>query len=165
MKIRKKAIEVSLSLTSGAYQTSLVSYFTHRDLFPALMRYIQEVEKSGDTFEPFLLLGLLANYNRFEYRNPYRARMEDFVNESSIQKLLYGFRNTCKGSRNRYVAILDDVPHGWSLSSALTAIGLGILAPVKAIAAKGDAEDEKESFDTLYVFEKLNTYICGLTDR
>ena len=36
--LRKKAVEVALSITSGAYQTSLVSYFTHRDLFPALMK-------------------------------------------------------------------------------------------------------------------------------
>jgi hypothetical protein len=25
-------------MTSGAYKTSLVSYFTHRDLFPSLMK-------------------------------------------------------------------------------------------------------------------------------
>lgn len=37
-EIRSKAIDVALSLTSGAYQTSLVSYFAHRDLFPALMK-------------------------------------------------------------------------------------------------------------------------------
>ena len=36
--VRKKAIEVALSLTAGAYQTGLVSYFTHKDLFPALMK-------------------------------------------------------------------------------------------------------------------------------
>ena len=36
--VRKKAIEAALSLTSGAYQTSLVSYFTYRDLFPSLMK-------------------------------------------------------------------------------------------------------------------------------
>lgn len=38
VEVRQKAIQVALSLTSGAYQTSLVSYFTHRDLFPALMK-------------------------------------------------------------------------------------------------------------------------------
>lgn len=38
--VRQKAIEVALSLTSGAWQTSLVSYFTHRDLFPALMKVL-----------------------------------------------------------------------------------------------------------------------------
>ena len=36
--VRLKAIQVVLSLTAGAYQTSLISYFTHRDLFPALMK-------------------------------------------------------------------------------------------------------------------------------
>ena len=36
--IRQKAIEVAIALTAGAYQTSLVSYFTHRDLFPCLMK-------------------------------------------------------------------------------------------------------------------------------
>ena len=35
---RRKAIEAALSVVSGAYQTSLLSYFTHRDLFPALMK-------------------------------------------------------------------------------------------------------------------------------
>lgn len=36
--VRQKAIGVAIALTSGAYQTSLVSYFTHRDLFPSLMK-------------------------------------------------------------------------------------------------------------------------------
>lgn len=36
--VRLKAIQVVLSLTAGAYQTSLISYFTHRDLFPALVK-------------------------------------------------------------------------------------------------------------------------------
>ena len=36
--VRQKAIEAALSVVSGAYQTSLLSYFTHRDLFPSLMK-------------------------------------------------------------------------------------------------------------------------------
>ncbi len=36
--VRQKAIQAVLSLTSGAYQTGLMSYFTHRDLFPSLMK-------------------------------------------------------------------------------------------------------------------------------
>lgn len=39
--VRLKAIQVVLSFTAGAYQTSLISYFTHRDLFPALMKVLQ----------------------------------------------------------------------------------------------------------------------------
>ena len=36
--IRQKAVDVALALTAGAYQTSLVSYFIHKDLFPALTK-------------------------------------------------------------------------------------------------------------------------------
>ena len=43
VEIRSKAIDVALSLTSGAYQTSLVSYFAHRDLFPALIKVSMNV--------------------------------------------------------------------------------------------------------------------------
>ena len=39
--VRRKALDSALSLTAGAYQTSLVSYFSHRDLFPALMKVFQ----------------------------------------------------------------------------------------------------------------------------
>jgi hypothetical protein len=36
--IRRKAIQVALGVACGAFQTGLLSYFTHRDLFPALMK-------------------------------------------------------------------------------------------------------------------------------
>jgi hypothetical protein len=35
---RRKAVDTALSMVSGSYQTSLVTYFIHRDLFPALMK-------------------------------------------------------------------------------------------------------------------------------
>lgn len=38
VELRRKAIRVAIAMTSGAYKTSLVSYFTHRDLFPSLMK-------------------------------------------------------------------------------------------------------------------------------
>lgn len=36
--VRRKAIQVALCIACGAFQTGLLSYFTHRDLFPALMK-------------------------------------------------------------------------------------------------------------------------------
>ena len=111
-----------------------------------LRQYIQDCELSSSTFEAFLLLGLLANYNKFEYRNPYRTRLEDFVNESTIQRIVQGFGNICSQSMNMYAAIEDDVPEGWTLSSTLTYIGLGVLAPIKAIspiAISADTADEQ----------------------
>lgn len=38
MEARRKAIQVALCIACGAFQTGLLSYFTHKDLFPALMK-------------------------------------------------------------------------------------------------------------------------------
>ncbi|MCJ1309059.1 hypothetical protein MMC25_002714 [Agyrium rufum] len=144
LDVRRKAIQVSLSLTSGAYQTSLVSYFTHRDLFPALIKYIQDLEEPSEASEAFVLLGLLANYNKFEYRNPYRQRLADFVNQDIIRKLLRGVGSSCTSIRTGYSSIQEDVPETWNLSNALTSLGLGILAPVKAIVPLPEADTNEQ---------------------
>lgn len=152
LDIRQKAISTALALTAGAYHTSLLSYFSYRDLFPALMKYVQDSEDPATTFKAFLLLGLLANYNKFEFRNPYRARLEDFVNEATIQKIVGGLGHTCTMSRDRYVLIQEDVTEGWNLSSALTYIGLSVLAPTKPTPVPAAMPDEvKEDFSDLCV--------------
>lgn len=38
MEIRQKAVEVALAVTSGAYQTSLLTYLIQRDMFPSLTK-------------------------------------------------------------------------------------------------------------------------------
>lgn len=95
-------------------------------------------------FEAFLLLGLLANYNKFEFRNPYRLRLEDFVNETVIEKIVRGLGQTCSQTRDDYVALLEDVNEGWSLSSALNYIGLGMLAPAKATPVTTNVDNAKD---------------------
>ncbi|KAL8706895.1 MAG: hypothetical protein Q9225_007896, partial [Loekoesia sp. 1 TL-2023] len=179
IEIRQKAIQVAIALTAGAYQTSLVSYFTHRDLFPCLMKektdwkkYIQDIDTPVRIFEPFLLLGLLANYNKFEFRNPYRSRLEDFVDDAAIQKIVRGLGATCSRSRDRYVAIQEDIEEGWTLSSTLKYIGLGALAPSRSSTPTPNAEDAKDSFATLpdtdasvllavYDFTNANKLFCS----
>lgn len=157
--VRQKAIDNALALTAGAYHTSLVSYFSYRDLFPALMKYMQDSESPALTFKSFLLLGLLANYNKFEFRNPYRARLEDFVNETIIQKIVRGLGAACTASRNRYVVIKEDVAEGWNLSSTLKYIGLGILAPARPMPISTTKPDEaKKDFSDLWVLHaKIGT--------
>lgn len=149
VELRQKAIDTALALTAGAYQTSLVSYFSYRDLFPALMKYMQDSDRRDMTFTAFLLLGLLANYNKFEFRNPYRARLEDFVNEATIQKIVVALGETSSASRDHYVAIQDDIAEGWNLSSALSYIGLGILAPSKPAVAASRPEEPRGDFSDL----------------
>ncbi|KAK6845301.1 membrane protein [Apiospora arundinis] len=87
LEVRQGAVQVVLAITSGAYQTSLLTYFIHRDLFPAMMKFIQDSDSPTRVLEPFMLLGLLANYNKFEFQNPYQLRLNDFVNEAAIQKV------------------------------------------------------------------------------
>ena len=115
-----------------------------------LPKYIQDSEDGEfHAFEPFLLLGLLSNYNQFEFRNPYRTRLEDFVNESTIHNLVQDFGISCANSRNKYVAFQDDLPEGWNLSTTLTYIGLGVLAPVKSITPVPVSDEGKEAITAL----------------
>ncbi|KAL4970810.1 ARMH3 family protein [Aspergillus stella-maris] len=149
-EIRFKAIRTAIAMTSGAYKTSLVSYFTHRDLFPSIMKLVHESESPMQVFEPFLLLGLLANYNKFEFQNPYQLRLDDFVNETSIQKIVKGVGTSCGALRNGYVAVQDDSPEGWTLMGTLMYFGLGVLSPNKKEKPRAPSlEEAKEMFAAL----------------
>ncbi|KAI9812386.1 MAG: hypothetical protein M1832_000421 [Thelocarpon impressellum] len=172
LTLRRKAIEVALSLTSGAYHTGLISYFTHRDLFPSLMKYIQDAEDGSRAFEPFVLLGLLVNYNKFEFQNPYRLRLDDFVNEGAIQKIVHAIGMTCAAARNDYTAVQDDLPEGWTFTSTMNYLGLGALTSgAKAAAPAPSPEAAKALFAALpnhraavllatYDFANANKLFC-----
>ncbi|KAL9576003.1 MAG: hypothetical protein Q9212_007477, partial [Teloschistes hypoglaucus] len=112
-------------------------------------QYIQETESPARVLEPFLLLGLLANYNKFEFRNPYRLKLEDFVNEVAIQKIIRGFGAICSQSRDQYVAVQDDIGEGWTWSSTLKYIGLGVLAPSRSSTPTRNTEETKDQFAEL----------------
>jgi hypothetical protein len=143
-------------MTSGAYSTGLVSYFTHRDLFPSLMKFVQDSETHLQNLSPFVLLGLLANYNKFEFQNPYRVRLDDFVNEVTIKKVVYCVGATCAMARDKYVAVQDDLPEGWNISSTLAFIGLGALtsAAAKPAVVTLTPEEAKARFAILFVLSK-----------
>ena len=116
----------------------------------ASSQYIQDSDNPELVFKPFLLLGLLANYNRFEFRNPYRLRLEDFVNESAILKITQGIGSACSHCRSSYVALQEDAAEGWTVGSTLTYIGLGVLASSKGAApAQSKVGDMKEGFADL----------------
>ncbi|KAF2107274.1 hypothetical protein BDV96DRAFT_506423 [Lophiotrema nucula] len=145
LSLRAKAIRTALSLTATAFGTGLPSYFTHRDLFPSLMKYIQDCEDNAQILPALYFLGLLVNYNKFEFQNPYRLRLDDFVNDAIIQKMVTGFGVTCSTLRDAYVAVQDDLPEGWTLGSTLNYIGLGVLAPGSRPSTPVPAPDEAKS--------------------
>ena len=151
-----------------------MTYLTQRDLFPAVIKvteslslsyqkttndsikYIHEIEEQ--TFAPFLLLGLLANYNKFEFQNPYQNRLEDFVNESSMSQIVYSIGRVYGQIRDSYVEVQDDMPEGWTLSSTLTFVGLRALSPdPKNKKVPPSEEEAKELFNAL---PSLEASIC-----
>ena len=90
---------------------------------------IQDADTPGRIIKPFTLLGLLANYNKFESQNLYQMRLNDFVNEASIQRIILSVGHACRTLRAQYVAVQDDLPEGWSLASTMKMMGLGAIAP------------------------------------
>ncbi|TDZ24839.1 UPF0588 membrane protein [Colletotrichum orbiculare MAFF 240422] len=151
LELRQKAVEVVLAVTAGAYQTSLLTYFIQRDLFPAVMKFISDADSATRILYPFTLLGLLANYNKFEFQNPYQMRLSDFVNEASITKIIRCVGATCQTLRTRYVDVQEDLPEGWSLNGTLRMMGLGVVArgPKPEKKPVYDAETMKTMFTNL----------------
>lgn len=146
--LRLKAVRTTLSITAAGFHTALPSYFTHRDLFPSLMKYIQDCEDSAEVLPAFYLLGLLTNYNKFEFQNPYRLRLDDFVNDAIIQDMIRCFGDNCVKLRDAYIAVQEDMPEGWTLGSTLSYIGLSALAPSSRPATPVPAPDEAKSLFT-----------------
>jgi len=154
--LRRNAIRTTLAMTAAGFNTVLPSYLTHRDLFPALMKYIQDCNDGDDVLPAFYLLGLLVNYNKFEFQNPYRLRLDDFVNDAIIHKIVAAFGHTCIRLRDAYVAVQDDMPEAWTLGSTLNYFGLGVLAPASRPATPTPGPDETKSlFAALYVVSSL----------
>ncbi|KAF9698630.1 hypothetical protein EKO04_003386 [Ascochyta lentis] len=150
LALRRKAVRATLSITAAGFHTALPSYFTHRDLFPSLMKYIQDAEDSAQVLPALYLLGLLSNYNKFEFQNPYRLRLDDFVNDAIIRDMITCFGTTCQDIRDVYVAIQDDMPEAWSLGSTLRTIGLGVLAPgSRPTTPTPNLEETKSLFSAL----------------
>ena len=101
--------------------------------------------------EPFVLTGLLANYNKFEVHNQYRIRFSDFVNDETIQNMIEAVGWTCTLLRELYIAIQDDTPATWTIGGTLSYVGLGSLAGVKPAAPVLTEEQQKELFQEQYV--------------
>lgn len=90
------------------------------------------------------MTGLLANYNKFESHNQYRVRLADFVNEETMTKVVQSIAWTTTVLRERYIAIQDDTPVGWSIGGTLSYVGLGSLAGAKKSAALVLTEDQQK---------------------
>jgi hypothetical protein len=145
-ELRRKAVRTAIAVVAGGYQTALISYFVHRDFFPASMKLLQQLESPLEASEPFVLIGLLANYNKFEMNNQYRARFAEFADEETMEKAIETMSWTSVLLREKYVAIVDDTPAGWSVSNTLSYVGLGRLAGAQPATPALTEEQQKQEF-------------------
>ncbi|EPQ63839.1 Bgt-3334 [Blumeria graminis f. sp. tritici] len=135
------ALDQTIKMGRSCNYSAFMFYYTNI--------FVQESQTLSHPVGSFILLGLLANYNKFEIQNPYQLRLDDFVNEVTIQKLIRSVGYTCASLRDDYVAVQHDLPEGWSISNTLSMIGLGVLAPVKQATPAYDPEITKEMFAKL----------------
>lgn len=105
--------------------------------------------------EPFLLVGLLANYDKFETHNQYKVRLADHVDGAGMEKVIESIGWTCKLLQERYVAILDDSPAVWSIGGTLSYVGLGALARTKAPAPVLSEDEQRTLFAEQYASSNL----------
>ena len=110
---------------------------------------MREVDDSSHNVKAVLLLSLLVNYNKFEFQNPYQNRVEDFVNEGAIQSITRSIGFACAHARDRYVAVQDDTPEGWGLTTALVYVGLRSLTPEAKRKPPPSEDEAKRLFSSL----------------
>lgn len=107
---------------------------------------IQQLDSPLRAAEPFLLTGLLSNYNKFEAANQYWTRFADFVNNEAMKATVESVGWTSTLLQQRYVAIQDDTPAAWSIGGTLSYVGLGSLTGAKAAPPALTEEQQRELF-------------------
>ena len=76
-------------------------------------------------------------------------RLEDFLNKSTIQKVCNDVGHITASLRDAYLGVQGDVDESWSITNALSYIGLnGLTSPGKATRSTSEHE-LKAAYSTL----------------
>ncbi|GAA5926173.1 hypothetical protein JCM1841_001582, partial [Sporobolomyces salmonicolor] len=123
ISIRHRILQLALLIVASVNQGSINAYFLRRDLFSTLVAFVADEVTQQFAFESALLLGILANFRKTEARNPYGVRIEDFVEEGVMSRIIEVVQTVCIRARDSYVAIIDDAPP--SFVASLTSLVFG----------------------------------------
>ncbi|OAL68156.1 hypothetical protein A7C99_0553 [Trichophyton rubrum] len=79
-----------------------------------------------------------------------KLRLNDFVNEIAIRKVVRGAGVACASLRNSYISVQDDLPEGWNWNTTLSFFSFGFLAPGRRHQSQPlTVEEMKERFKVL----------------
>jgi len=84
----------------------------YNDIFTSLVTYISTTTSSTERLRTSVLLALLSTYNKHESANPYQSRLQDFINEVVMQRIIECVGLVSKSSREAYTSIQDDAVEG-----------------------------------------------------
>ncbi|GAA5985263.1 hypothetical protein JCM5350_005568 [Sporobolomyces pararoseus] len=122
--LRHAALQFTLLLVSTLSTSNLASYFLRRDLFSGLVSFIIDEKTKKYAFDASLLIGLLAGYREVRddtgdeqeqekgevTKNPYSVRIEDFIEEATMTRIIDLITTVLLRSRDAYLSIQDDSP-------------------------------------------------------
>lgn len=80
------AIRTTIVAAGGSFNTSLATYFMNREMFVSINAFIDSPTSDLYVGDAFSLIGVLAVYGKLEASNPYRRRLADFVDHTSMLK-------------------------------------------------------------------------------
>lgn len=83
--LRRAAIRLALVFVASNGQNSINAFMLRRDLFTTLANLMHDPETTSMAFNAALLIGLLANFRKFEARNPVLMRLEDLVDDQVMR--------------------------------------------------------------------------------
>ncbi|KAG0294966.1 hypothetical protein BGZ97_004935 [Linnemannia gamsii] len=111
LQMQVVALRLAVALACGndnVNKNSLNEYFMQKDIFPSLIKFFVKVESIELAFEAMSLLGLLANYNKYETQNRYLASLAALNDDTILQKMAMVITHTCDKMRKSYTEVMDD---------------------------------------------------------
>ncbi|KAF9431602.1 hypothetical protein BGZ76_000086 [Entomortierella beljakovae] len=109
--IQIAALKLASALACGndnVNKNSLNEYFMQKDIFASLIKFFVKVDSVDLAFEALALLGLLANYNKYETQNPYLAHLTALKDDAVFRKMSMVIVTTCDNMRSSYMEVVDD---------------------------------------------------------
>ncbi|KAF9585648.1 hypothetical protein BGW38_001366 [Lunasporangiospora selenospora] len=111
LELRTAALRLAITIASGndnVNKNSLNEYFMQKDLFTSLAKFLVSVDDDDLAFEVMTLLGLLANYNKYEIQNPYLIQLADLNDDAIFHKMSMVLAHKFDDMQRDYTEVMDD---------------------------------------------------------